>query len=545
MNKKIFAALASATMALSATGSLAVFAEDFDATEEWGNIPGEVKPVVNVKFNETNFPDAGFRDGLNAQFGFEYGQTLTKADIAKVVKFTIPSNVEDLKGIENFTGLVTLQTPEDNPISNLLTADLSANTSLETLILKNVRQLQSLTLPESSNLNWIQIMGFDGYGFEGKAPISVLDLSGNKELTRVVINDTNIANIDLSNNPELKHVNLNNNAINTLDVTGSPYIEHLDVTNNNLYGLDLANHGYLKECFLSGNLLQTLDISSLRLVETLDVSNNAISELDLSRNTKLKTLVANDNHIGALDLSKNTKLESAEISNQILYIDADVNSVDLNTAVKGLVPENISTTYGVTNGAELVLDKGNDATGVINEIVNAGTAYQYETGNTVAGNMTVAILKADLMNRLYNPNSGEHFYTKDTNEKDVLVGLGWQYEGIGWNAPKSHKVASNPVYRLYNPNAGDHHYTRNPEEKDTLVNIGWKYEGIGWEDYTSAGNTFNVGFNITPTPVKVLRQYNPNAKAAGAHNYTINEAENDFLVSVGWLDEGLAWYAMK
>lgn len=32
------------------------------------------------------------------------------------------------------------------------------------------------------------------------------------------------------------------------------------------------------------------------------------------------------------------------------------------------------------------------------------------------------------MYRLYNPNSGEHFYTADSNERDHLTGVGWVYE---------------------------------------------------------------------------------------------------------------------
>jgi len=59
------------------------------------------------------------------------------------------------------------------------------------------------------------------------------------------------------------------------------------------------------------------------------------------------------------------------------------------------------------------------------------------------------------MYRVYNPNSGEHFYTQNVAEKNNLVSKGWRYEGIGWNGPTS----GNPVYRLYNPNAGDHHYS--------------------------------------------------------------------------------------
>ena len=131
------------------------------------------------------------------------------------------------------------------------------------------------------------------------------------------------------------------------------------------------------------------------------------------------------------------------------------------------------------------------------------------------------------MYRLYNPNSGEHFYTASVDEKNNLVNFGWRYEGIGWRAP----VTSNtPVYRLYNKNAGDHHYTMSVSEKDYLVSIGWKYEGIGW-------------YSDDSKSVPLYRQYNPNAKA-GSHNYTVNKSENDNLVRLGWRGEGIGWYGV-
>lgn len=131
----------------------------------------------------------------------------------------------------------------------------------------------------------------------------------------------------------------------------------------------------------------------------------------------------------------------------------------------------------------------------------------------------------EVLYRLYNPNSGEHFYTANAGEKISLVKSGWRDEGTGWSAPLNSDRA---VYRLYNPNAGDHHYTLNAGERDALVKAGWKYEGIAW-----------LSAQSSKTPV--YRQYNPNAKS-GAHNYTTSKAEADHLISVGWKDEGIGWY---
>ena len=77
--------------------------------------------------------------------------------------------------------------------------------------------------------------------------------------------------------------------------------------------------------------------------------------------------------------------------------------------------------------------------------------------------------QTEVMYRLYNPNSGEHFYTASAAERDMLVNAGWNYEGSGWTAPER---SNTPVYRLYNANAGDHHYTTSTVERDALLAAG-------------------------------------------------------------------------
>lgn len=130
------------------------------------------------------------------------------------------------------------------------------------------------------------------------------------------------------------------------------------------------------------------------------------------------------------------------------------------------------------------------------------------------------------MHRLYNPNSGEHFYTYNFAERDNAVFQGWQYEGIAWTAPES----GDAVYRLYNPNSGDHHYTMNSGERDSLVQAGWKDENIGWYSDTSQGEP-------------LYRLYNPNAKS-GSHHYTTSAGEAAGLASSGWKDENIGWYGL-
>ena len=131
------------------------------------------------------------------------------------------------------------------------------------------------------------------------------------------------------------------------------------------------------------------------------------------------------------------------------------------------------------------------------------------------------------MYRLYNPNSGEHFYTASVEERNHLMWCGWKAEGIAWTAPSW----GTPVFRLYNPNAGEHHYTTSEVERAVLQYAGWNDEGIGW--YTDNSQR-----------VPVYRVYNPNAYANN-HHYTPHAGERDVLVDMGWRDEGVGWYGIN
>ena len=192
--------------------------------------------------------------------------------------------------------------------------------------------------------------------------------------------------------------------------------------------------------------------------------------------------------------------------------------------------------YVLKAGKAITLDKKTGKVTAVKEgtayvLVTAASTDNYKTGIKVvkvkvtAADPPAPVVKTVDMLRLYNPNSGEHFYTASTVEKDNLIKAGWKYEGLAWKAPEKSKT---PVYRLYNANAGDHHYTVSNNEKENLIKAGWKYEGIGW--YSDDSKT-----------VPLYRLYNPNA-VAGSHHYTMSKKESTDLIKAGWKDEGIAWY---
>lgn len=127
--------------------------------------------------------------------------------------------------------------------------------------------------------------------------------------------------------------------------------------------------------------------------------------------------------------------------------------------------------------------------------------------------------------RLYNPNSGEHLFTTNENEKFELTNIGWNDEGAAWKFPPTPSI----VYRMYNPNNGGHMYTTNFNEADGLFNDGWSYEGANFSSSSEGG-------------IPVYRLYNPND---GRHHFTTSATEKSSLISIGWNDEGIGFYAVE
>jgi hypothetical protein len=189
-------------------------------------------------------------------------------------------------------------------------------------------------------------------------------------------------------------------------------------------------------------------------------------------------------------------------------------------------PEVFATFNGqpLVEGRDYALSyEGNAGPGTASAVLDGRGNFR---GTTAVSFRIDEAVRAVEVHRMYNPNSGEHFYTLSAAERDALVAAGWSYEGVGWRAPS----AGDDVYRLYNPYSGDHHYTPSGFERDSLVAAGWRYEGVAWQ--SDAGRR-----------VPLYRDYNPNARV-GTHNYTVSAAEHRALGAAGWVAEGIAWYGV-
>ena len=131
--------------------------------------------------------------------------------------------------------------------------------------------------------------------------------------------------------------------------------------------------------------------------------------------------------------------------------------------------------------------------------------------------------------RMYNPNTGEHTYTKNPAEAGKNVEDGWNHEADGdMTAFGAETEGTAPVYRVYNPNSGLHHYTMDRNEVKNLTGLGWSFEGA----------VFWAMPRMAAVGVPMWRLYNPNN---GQHFWTASKGEYDVRCSEGWQGEGEAW----
>lgn len=147
--------------------------------------------------------------------------------------------------------------------------------------------------------------------------------------------------------------------------------------------------------------------------------------------------------------------------------------------------------------------------------------------------------------RLYNKNNGDHLLTKNKNEKNDIAAAGWiletndsnPYGRAAFYVPvKDDSKGKKQVYRIYNPNSGEHFYSTNKAECDAAVKSGWRHETN--EDYTW----------VSDGDVKMYREFNPDVNTAGSHNFTTNKDEHEGVVKAGWRDEAKdtsLWKALK
>ena len=240
-------------------------------------IPLQMK-ADDIPINETNFPDANFRNWVLAQ---DYGKdgVLTEDEIASVLIIAVNNKgISNLKGIEFFTKLTVLNCSENSQYGSHLTSlDVSKNTALRNL-------------------------------YCNKNELSSLDVSGCIELTYLDCSWNNLTSLDVSNNVALEHLNCSINQLASLVMPICTTLNYLDCGGNQLTELDVSMYVALKNLYCGDNQLTKLDVSKNTALWQFRCGGNSLTSLDVTNNTALDDLVCNDNMLTSLDVSKNTLL---------------------------------------------------------------------------------------------------------------------------------------------------------------------------------------------------------------------------------------------
>ncbi len=216
---------------------------------------------AGIAIDETSIPDAVFREYIS---GLEFDKNgdgyLSDEEIAAVNKISVANkNISDLKGIELFTELTTL----DCHGNKLSTLDVSSNTKLTQLSCYN-NQLSTLDVSSNTKLEKL-------YCYTNQ--ISALDVGSNTALTTLHCYQNQLSTLDVSNNTELITLYCHNNKLTTLDVSGNTKLTTLYCQSNQLTALDVSDNIKLTTLYCSKNQLTSLDVSNTEL-KNFDCANN-------------------------------------------------------------------------------------------------------------------------------------------------------------------------------------------------------------------------------------------------------------------------------
>jgi hypothetical protein len=146
------------------------------------------------------------------------------------------------------------------------------------------------------------------------------------------------------------------------------------------------------------------------------------------------------------------------------------------------------------------------------------------------------------VHRFWSPTLSGHFYTADERERAKLVydypGV-WTYEIAAYHAfPDDRHPNAAPVHRFWSDQNGAHFYTIDETEKDFILDTYphvWEYEGIAFYAHAEGQQP------DSSSPV-----YRFWSNTLSRHFYTTDEAERDFVIDtypVAWTYEGVAWHA--
>lgn len=286
-----------------------------------------------TEINSKNFPDDIFREYVSQKFDRNNDGKLSaeelKADKYKGFVINVSGmKVKDLSGIELFAELTELD------CSNTLITelDVSKNRKLRTLICGRCG-ITGLDVTNNPLLETLECSnGYFGIGENeyASAP-GLIDLSKNKKLKRLVLQNAMLTQVDVSKNTGLVYLDVSWNYLEGLDVTNNTALEELNCTWSfvdpegglrNVSQPDISQNKKLKKFCCGQNGFEEIDVSGNPELTVLSVSYNKLHQIDVSKNPKLTKLDCEENELYKLDVSQNKELTWLDCSyNRLMKLD--------------------------------------------------------------------------------------------------------------------------------------------------------------------------------------------------------------------------------
>ena len=276
------------------------------------NLPASPAWAGDVTIDATNFPDKNFRDYVGTLDKDSDGK-LSDMEIAGIKSISVTSkNIADLKGIEYFTALQTLNCA----YNQLRSLDISKNTALKVLNCHD-NKLTNLDLSKNPALETLKC---------SVNQLSTLDISKNTALISLTCFSSQLTNLDVSKNTALQELGCDGNQLTSLDVSKNTALQRLECWENQLTSLDVSKNTALQKLNCKDNQLTSLDVSKNMALIVLHCNSNQLTSLDVSKNTALEELWCDGNQLTSLDVSKNTALKNLRCSdNQLTSLDVSKN----------------------------------------------------------------------------------------------------------------------------------------------------------------------------------------------------------------------------
>ena len=360
-------------------------------------IAGSAMAADEVVIDQTNFPDAVFRDYVAENCDVDKNGSLDQDEINNIYSISVTAlNIGSLKGVEYFSSLTWLFCD----INSLTTLDVSMNTEL-VLLNCSSNQLNSIDLSGNTHLETLYISG---------NKLTKLDVSKNAELTDLYCGNNAITSLDLSKNTKLKQLMVNNTRITTIELSQNTALTQIGLDDCKLTAVDLSRNVNLKSLWCRNTQLTKLDLSKCTALEELNCDNNGFTKLNVSSCPKLRFLSCQNNALTKLDLSgcpnlnelycAGNKLTSLDLNAVkdlgMLYVSCYDNILDI-TANGGIVYLNKLPGFDVSKAGgwpESAVIKGSMLK--VTKSAKIKYTYEYAAGRTAEFTLNIKVTKAAL-----------------------------------------------------------------------------------------------------------------------------------------------------